>query len=146
MKISGYKWQIKSNIHNHLFSWKSPFSSISLTQQKRLSYFFLNIHLFIYLGARASTGGRGLGGGAAGGGRGRCQGRSSLPAEQGARLQAQSQDSGIKIWGGGRHLTHWARPVPQKRLSYLTLIWHMSRFKVKSIMQKKKKRRKTILN
>ena len=35
------------------------------------------------------------------------------PAEQEARLGAQSQKPGITIWAEGRRLTNWAIQVPQ---------------------------------
>ena len=41
------------------------------------------------------------------------RGRSRLPAEQGARCRASSQDPEIMTWAKGRHSIDWANPVPQ---------------------------------
>ena len=42
----------------------------------------------------------------------RRRGRSRLPAEQGARLGAPSQDPGIVTWAKGRRRTGWATQAP----------------------------------
>lgn len=50
--------------------------------------------------------------------KGRRQGKSRLPTEQGAWCRTPSQDPGIMTWAKGRHLINWATEISWKPWSW----------------------------